>query len=75
MFILAVLPWAGNWRELGESFWPWFTTVAIFGAACVAVYLFFRFIAPPEHHGDHVQETELEIEEDDDERIALGNDR
>ncbi len=73
MFILAVVPWAGNWRELGESFWPWFTTVAIFGAACVAIYLFFRFIVPPQHHGDHVDE--LEEEEDADERIALGNDR
>ncbi|MDP3208001.1 MAG: hypothetical protein Q8M65_02535, partial [Rhodoglobus sp.] len=77
MFILAVVPWAGNWRELGESFWPWFTAVAIFGATCVAVYLYFRFILPPQHGGDHVQDAELEreLEEDDEERIALGNDR
>ncbi len=72
MFVLAVVPWAGNWRELGESFWPWFSTVALFGAACVAIYLFFRFIAAPVH-GEHL--AEIEDEEDSDERIALGNDR
>jgi hypothetical protein len=69
VFILAVVPWEGNWRELGESFWPWFTAVAIFGAVCMAIYLYFRFIAPPLHH-DEQEETRP----DEPERIAVGND-
>lgn len=72
VFILAVVPWEGNWRELGESFWPWFTAVAIFGAACVSIYLYFRFIATPLHHDEHHDESGPELE--DDERIAVGND-
>lgn len=72
VFILAVVPWEGNWRELGESFWPWFTAVAIFGAACVSIYLYFRFIATPLHHDEHNDDSGPELE--DDERIAVGND-
>jgi hypothetical protein len=72
VFILAVVPWEGNWRELGQSFWPWFTAVAIFGAVCVAIYLYFRFIAEPLHHDEHHGGSGPELE--DDERIAVGND-
>jgi len=72
VFILAVVPWEGNWRELGQSFWPWFTAVAIFGAVCVAIYLYFRFIAEPLHHDEHHDGSGPELE--DDERIAVGND-
>ncbi len=70
IFLLAVVPWEGNWRELGESFWPWFTAVAIFGVVCVSIYLYFRFLAPHvEEDGDH--DASLE---DDQERIAVGDD-
>ncbi|MFM9878264.1 MAG: hypothetical protein ACKVOG_10550, partial [Rhodoglobus sp.] len=72
VFILAVVPWEGNWRELGESFWPWFTVVAIFGSVCVAIYLYFRFIAEPLEHDEHRDGSGPELE--DDERVAVGND-
>lgn len=69
VFLLAVVPWEGNWRELGESFWPWFTVVAVFGAVCVGIYLYFRFLSPG--HGEEGGEPEAADEHD---RIAVGDD-
>jgi hypothetical protein len=72
LFILAVVPWAGNWRELGPSFWPWFTAVGIFAAVCVAIYLYFRFLAEPLHHDGHPGDGSEDINAD--ERVAVGDD-
>lgn len=72
VFILAVVPWEGNWRALGDSFWPWFTAVAIFGAICVGIYLYFRFLAP-EHHDEEELHGPPEVAEEDD-RVAVGDD-
>ena len=69
VFLLAVVPWEGNWRELGESFWPWFAVVAGFGAVCVGIYLYFRFVAPPLH-----DESGHDPHRDDDELVAVGDD-
>jgi hypothetical protein len=71
VFILAVVPWEGNWRALGDSFWPWFTAVAIFGAICVGIYLYFRFLAPEHHDEEELHGPEV-AEEDD--RVAVGDD-
>ena len=70
LFLLSVVPWEGNWRELGESFWPWFTVVAAFGVVCIAIYLYFRFVAPPLHHeADHDSKRDAEKE-----LVAIGDD-
>jgi len=39
---------------------------------CVAIYLYFRFIAEPLHHDEHHDGSGPELE--DEERIAVGND-
>jgi len=47
IFIVAVVPWEGNWATLGSSLWSWISVVAGFGAVCIAIYLYFRFLATP----------------------------
>jgi hypothetical protein len=63
IFIVAVVPWEGNWEALGSSLWSWITVVVGFGAVCVAIYLYFRFLAAP-----------LEEEgEDEDELVSIAD--
>ena len=47
MFIVGVVAWEGHWRELGGSLWLWISVVGVFAIVCVAIYLYFRFWAPP----------------------------
>ena len=49
IFIVAVVPWEGNWAELGSSLWSWLAVVVIFGIVCVGIYLFFRIRSRNEH--------------------------
>jgi hypothetical protein len=60
VFVLAVVPWEGNWDALGGSLWIWIGVLAIFAAVCVGVYIYFRRFAKP-----------LE-EEAGSEKVALG---
>ncbi len=53
LFIVAIVPWEGNWAALGNSLWAWIAVVLGFGAVCVGIYLYFRFWASPlpeDHH-------------------------
>ncbi|MBM7832319.1 hypothetical protein JOE59_003024 [Agromyces cerinus] len=47
IFVIGVAAWEGHWRELGGALWLWIVVVATFGLAAIAVYLYFRFWAPP----------------------------
>ncbi len=47
VFVLAVVPWEGNWDALGGSLWIWITVLAVFAAICLGVYVYFRRFAPP----------------------------
>jgi hypothetical protein len=60
VFVLAVVPWEGNWDALGSSLWIWVGVLALFALVCVGVYIYFRRFAKP-----------LE-EEAGEEKVALG---
>jgi hypothetical protein len=60
VFVLAVVPWEGNWDTLGSSLWIWIVVLAAFAIVCVGVYLYFRIFSPPVES------------EDDDEEVPLG---
>ncbi|HEY2642960.1 MAG TPA: hypothetical protein VGI56_04320 [Galbitalea sp.] len=47
VFVLAVVPWEGNWDALGGALWVWVAVLAVFAALCVSVYIYFRRFAPP----------------------------
>ena len=59
VFIVAVIPWEGNWEALGGSLWSWITVVVGFGAVCTAIYLYFRFLAAPLHPQHDGEQNEL----------------
>jgi hypothetical protein len=60
VFVLAVVPWEGNWDALGSSLWIWIVVLAAFAAVCVGIYIYFRRFAKP-------------LEEDpSSEKVALG---
>jgi MFS family permease len=42
IFVVAVVPWEGNWAELGTSLWAWIGIVVGFGIVATGVYLYFR---------------------------------
>ncbi|HEY5230419.1 MAG TPA: hypothetical protein VIJ11_05975 [Galbitalea sp.] len=60
VFVLAVVPWEGNWDALGSSLWIWIGVLALFAVVCVGIYIYFRNFAKP-----------LE-EEAGSEKVALG---
>ena len=60
VFVLAVIPWEGNWDALHGSLGVWIIVLVAFAATCVGVYIYFRRFAPP-----------LEAE-DGDEEVPLG---
>jgi hypothetical protein len=61
IFVVAVVPWEGNWAALGSSLWTWLGVVVGFGVVATAIYLFVR-IRSHEEHEDH----------DDDELVPIG---
>ena len=42
IFVVAVVPWEGNWAELGTSLWAWLGIVVGFGIVATGAYLYFR---------------------------------
>ena len=60
VFVLAVVPWEGNWDALGARLWIWILVLAIFAALCVGIYIYYRRFAPPL------------VEEAGSEKVALG---
>ena len=59
VFVLAVVPWEGNWDALGSSLWIWVVVLAAFAAVCVGVYLYFRIFSPPVEAEDADEEVPL----------------
>ena len=64
-FVIAVVPWEGNWKELGSALWVWIAVVAGFALVCLAIYFYFRFWSP-------FHETEQEQEEDETVEVGAG---
>jgi len=63
IFVVAVVPWEGNWAELGSSLWTWIGIVVGFGIVATGIYLYFR-IRGHEEHEEHV------ITDEDDEKLV-----
>jgi hypothetical protein len=59
VFVLAVVPWEGNWDALHGSLWIWIVVLAAFAAVCVGVYIYFRRFAPPVESDDEDEEVPL----------------
>ena len=47
VFVIAVVPWEGNWDALGSSLWIWVLVLAVFAAICIGIYVYFRRFAKP----------------------------
>jgi hypothetical protein len=60
VFVLAVVPWEGNWDALHGTLLVWIIVLAAFALVCVGVYIFFRRFMPPME------------EEDGEEKVPLG---
>jgi len=67
IFVVAVVPWEGNWAELGSSLWTWIGIVVGFGIVATGVYLYFR-IRGHEEHEEHVI-----TDADDDKLVPIGS--
>ncbi|HEY4225663.1 MAG TPA: hypothetical protein VGM70_07605 [Pseudolysinimonas sp.] len=67
IFVVAVVPWEGNWAELGNSLWAWIGIVVGFGILATAIYIFFRVRSREEvdHH--------IDKDEDGDELVPIGS--
>jgi hypothetical protein len=62
IFVVAVVPWEGNWATLGSSLWAWIGIVVGFGVVATGIYLFFR-----------IRTREEPPELDQDELVAVGS--
>jgi hypothetical protein len=62
IFVVAVVPWEGNWATLGSSLWAWIGIVVGFGVVATGIYLFFRIRT-------HEEPPEL----DQDELVSVGS--
>ncbi len=67
IFVVAVVPWEGNWAQLGSSLWTWIGIVVGFGIVATGVYLYFR-IRGHEEHEEHVI-----TDEDGDKLVPIGS--
>jgi MFS family permease len=67
IFVVAVVPWEGNWAQLGTSLWTWIGIVVGFGIVATGVYLYFR-IRGHEEHEEHVI-----TDEDGDKLVPIGS--
>jgi hypothetical protein len=59
VFVLAVVPWEGNWDALGSSLWIWVVVLAVFAAICVGIYVYFRRFAKPLDEDEGSEEVSL----------------
>jgi hypothetical protein len=59
VFVLAVVPWEGNWDALHGSLWVWIVVLAGFAAICVGIYIYFRRFMPPLEADDGDEEVPL----------------
>lgn len=66
VFVVAVVPWEGNWAELGSGLWTWLAILAGFAVIATGLYLFFRLRSREEH--------EVEDDTASPERVAIGED-
>ena len=67
IFVVAVVPWEGNWAQLGTSLWTWIGIVVGFGIVATGVYLYFRIRGHEEH-----EEHEI-TDEDEDKLVPIGS--
>jgi hypothetical protein len=47
VFVIAIVPWEGNWSALGSSLWIWIGVLVLFALICIGVYVYFRRFAKP----------------------------
>jgi hypothetical protein len=59
VFVLAVVPWEGNWDALRGSLWVWIVVLAAFAIICVGIYVYFRRFLPPVEPEDEDEEVPL----------------
>lgn len=67
IFVVAVVPWEGNWAELGSSLWTWIGIVVGFGIVATGIYLYFRIRGHEEH------EEHMITDEDGDKLVPIGS--
>ncbi len=60
IFVVAVVPWEGNWAELGSSLWTWIGIVVGFGIIATGVYLSFRIRGHEEHEAHEITDADDE---------------
>jgi hypothetical protein len=60
-FVIAVVPWEGNWKELGSALWVWIGVVTAFAAVCLAVYLYFRFWSPFHETAEEAENEPVDV--------------
>lgn len=66
VFVVAVVPWEGNWAQLGSGLWTWLAILGGFAVIATGVYLFFRIRSRDEH--------EVEDDVESPESISIGED-
>ena len=66
IFVVAVVPWEGNWAELGSGLWAWLGVLVAFAVIATGIYVYFRRRSHHEH----------EVEEDvaEQEQVPIGED-
>lgn len=67
IFVVAVVPWEGNWAELGTSLWAWIGIVVGFGIVATGIYLYFRIRGHEEHEEHKV------TDEDEEHLVPIGS--
>ncbi|HEU0206261.1 MAG TPA: hypothetical protein VFQ74_06180 [Pseudolysinimonas sp.] len=67
IFVVAVVPWEGNWAELGSSLWTWIGIVVGFGIVATGIYLYFRIRGHEEHEAHTI------TDEDENERVPIAS--
>jgi hypothetical protein len=66
VFIVAVVPWEGNWATLGTGLWAWLAVLVGFAIVALTVYVVFR-VRSRRHH-------EVEADEAADAVVSLNED-
>lgn len=61
VFVVAVVPWEGNWAQLGSGLWTWLAILGGFAVIATGVYLFFRIRSREEHEVEDDVESPASI--------------